>query len=73
MTDPREQAPEEGPVIRDKRRLDPETGQLRESAVQAAAPAAAGAPEAPGAPGHEPGAGEGVRPEDGPPVDETAQ
>ena len=42
MTDPREQAPEEGPVIRDKRRLDPETGQLREPAAQAAAPAAPG-------------------------------
>ena len=70
MTDPREQAPEEGPVIRDKRRLDPETGQLREPAVQSAGPAAPGAPMAPG---HEPGAGAGVGSEDGPPVDETAQ
>ena len=68
MTDPREQAPEEGPVIRDKRRLDPETGQLREPAARAAAPAA---------PGHGPGTGEGVAEgvgsEDGPPVDGTAQ
>ncbi len=68
MTDPREQAPQEGPVIRDKRRLDPETGQLREPSAQAAAPAA---------PGHGPAAGAGVAdgagPEDGPPLDETAQ
>jgi molecular chaperone GrpE len=68
VTDPREQAPEEGPVIRDKRRLDPETGQLREPAARAAAPAA---------PGHGPGTGEGVAEgvgsEDGPPVDGTAQ
>ena len=70
MTDPREQAPEEGPVIRDKRRLAPETGQLREPAVKAAAP---GAPGAPGAAGTGPGAVDGLGPEDGPPVDETVQ
>jgi molecular chaperone GrpE len=58
VTDPREQAPEEGPVIRDKRRLDPETGQLREPRPAPAAP----------------GVGEdAVGSEDGPPVDETAQ
>ncbi|HEU4997857.1 MAG TPA: nucleotide exchange factor GrpE [Lapillicoccus sp.] len=62
MTDPREQAPEEGPVIRDKRRLDPETGQLREPAAHAAGPAAPG-----------PDAGAGAGPEGGPPADETAQ
>jgi len=63
VTDPREQAPEEGPVIRDKRRLDPETGQLREPAAQAAAPAAAA--------GAGTGTAEGL--EDGGPADETAQ
>ena len=63
MTDPREQAPEEGPVIRDKRRLDPETGQLREPAAPAAAPAAAA--------GAGTGTAEGL--EDGGPADETAQ
>jgi molecular chaperone GrpE len=66
VTDPREQAPEEGPVIRDKRRLDPETGQLREPAAQAAAPAAPG-------PGTGEGVAAGVGSEDGPPVDGTAQ
>jgi len=63
VTDPREQAPEEGPVIRDKRRLDPETGQLREPAAQAVAP------PAPAGPGHGPGAAEGL--EEGAPADDT--
>jgi molecular chaperone GrpE len=67
VTDPREQAPEEGPVIRDKRRLDPETGQLREPAAQAAAPAA---PADPG-PGNGPGTTEGLG--DAALVDDTAQ
>jgi molecular chaperone GrpE len=63
VTDPREQVPEEGPVIRDKRRLDPETGQLREPAAQATAPAAAAGPGT--------GTAEGL--EDGGPADETTQ
>jgi molecular chaperone GrpE len=70
VTDPREQAPEEGPVIRDKRRLDPETGQLREPAAQAAAPAAPGSPAAPGHVAEGVGADAAGA---GPPVDETAQ
>ena len=52
---------EQGPVVRDKRRIDPETGELREPAEPApAAPAASG---------------DGVVPEAGPPAeeDETAR
>ena len=42
MTDPREGSEPEGPVIRDKRRFDPVTGQVREPAAPAgSAPAGA--------------------------------
>jgi molecular chaperone GrpE len=58
----------EGPVIRDRRRLDPETGQVRE-------PAAAPAPPAPPGPG-QPGGGaadEAVPTAEAPAEDETAR
>ena len=59
MTDPREQAPEEGPVIRDKRRFDPNTGERREGVpdFSAANPDTPGAPSAMTPPPGEPGGG----------------
>jgi len=42
------------PVVRDKRRIDPETGNLREPAEQSAAPAGGAAPGMPGTPGAQP-------------------
>ncbi|NEA36032.1 nucleotide exchange factor GrpE [Streptomyces sp. SID13031] len=42
------------PVVRDKRRIDPETGNLRESAEQSAAPAGGAAAGMPGTPGAQP-------------------
>ena len=64
MTDPREGSEPEGPVIRDKRRLDPETGQVREPAAAPAGSAPAGPADGPAAAAA--GAGEG------PAEDETA-
>ncbi|WBQ05823.1 nucleotide exchange factor GrpE [Kribbella sp. CA-293567] len=42
------------PVVRDKRRIDPETGNLREPAEQSAAPAGGPAAGMPGTPGAQP-------------------
>lgn len=42
------------PVVRDKRRIDPETGNLREPAEQSAAPAGGAAAGMPGTPGAQP-------------------
>ncbi|MDX6281724.1 MAG: molecular chaperone GrpE [Kribbellaceae bacterium] len=42
------------PVVRDKRRIDPETGNLREPAEQSAAPAGGAAQGMPGTPGAQP-------------------
>ncbi len=63
MTDPREGSEPEGPVIRDKRRLDPVTGQVRE-------PAAPAGP-VPAAPSGDPAA-EAAGGGEGPADDETA-
>ncbi len=57
MTDPREGSEPEGPVIRDKRRLDPETGQVRQPAAAPAGSAPAGPDDGPAAAAA--GAGEG--------------
>ncbi len=38
---------QQGPVVRDKRRIDPATGELREPAARQPAPAATGAPDSP--------------------------
>jgi molecular chaperone GrpE len=46
--DERDQAEEhQGPVVRDKRRIDPTTGELREPAASQPAPAAPGVPDSP--------------------------
>src|SRR5207302_1023705 len=39
MSDSPVEGEEQGPVVRDKRRFDPQTGEVREAAAQAAAPA----------------------------------
>ena len=51
--------PSEGPVIRDKRRIDPETGEVRESAEQPAS-GATGQQSAPAAPGSASATGKGA-------------
>ncbi|HYJ77948.1 MAG TPA: nucleotide exchange factor GrpE [Actinomycetes bacterium] len=63
MTDPREGSEPEGPVIRDKRRLDPVTGQVREPAAPAGS--------APAGPSGDPAA-EAAGASEGPADDETA-
>lgn len=67
MSDAPTDVQEEGPVIRDKRRLDPETGQVRESTATSSAPAgptdgAAAAPAATASDVDENGADAGVDP-----------
>jgi molecular chaperone GrpE len=63
VTDPREGSEPEGPVIRDKRRLDPVTGQVREPAAPAGS--------VPAAPSGDPAA-EAAGGGEGPADDETA-
>lgn len=57
--------PQDGPVIRDKRRIDPQTGQLREQA-SGPAPAAAAGGGGEAAPADVPADGAGTEPEPGP-------